>query len=263
MKDEQLSGFRRWFEAYVRSFYGDDARLNAHLDLKHKHTAHVCAEMKHLTKQLGLGANERRLAQVIALFHDVGRFEQVARYGTFMDARSENHALLGLRVLRENRILDQVAPTERRIIETAIEVHGAKQLPADLPEDCVMYTRLIRDADKLDIYRVVLTSYREYRARPEGFVLDIPFPDDDSFTPAVLQGVLDGRHIDYTELRTMNDVKLMQLGWIYDINFVPSLERLVVRGHLDELFSLLGDGEQFASLKDRVREHIRQALGRT
>ncbi len=259
MRPGQLDQFYTWFRDYVGSFSSDNARVQAHLKLKENHTYRVCAEMRYLIQSLALPDSDARIAETIALFHDVGRFEQFCTYQTFMDARSENHCLLALRILREHKVLDVLDNTERRIIETAIEFHGARDLP-EVPADTELFAKLIRDADKIDIFDVVIRNYKEYKLRPEGFLLEVALPDTPGCSPELVQAVLDRRAIDYRELKTIDDVKLMQLGWVFDINFPASLVRIRERGYLDELIGMLPDTPQIVRVTDMVVNYVEAAI---
>lgn len=259
MRQEQLDSLYRWFQSYVGSFSSDNPRIQAHLKLKQQHTYRVCAEMRHLVQSLALPDRDARIAEVIALLHDTGRFEQFLRYQTFMDSRSENHCLLGLRVLAEHKVLRDLDESERRIIEKSIEVHGAIALP-DLPEDTVLFARLIRDADKIDIFHIVIKNYKEYLSNPEGFVLEVAFPNTPGCSPEVAAAVLARQPIDYRQLKTIDDVKLMQLGWVFDINFAATLLRIRDRGYLDELIRLLPDTPEMAHLSGFVMDYVEQAI---
>jgi hypothetical protein len=259
MRQEQLDSLYRWFQGYVGGFSSDNARVQAHLKLKQQHTYRVCAEMRHLVQSLALPDRDARIAEAIALLHDTGRFEQFVRYQTFLDARSENHCLLGLRILTEQKVLDALDENERRIIEKAIEFHGAMELP-DLPADTLLFARLIRDADKIDIFDVIIRNYKEYLTKPEGFVLEVAFLDTPGCSPKVAQAVLARRPIDYRDLTTIDDAKLMQLGWVFDINFTAALVRIRDRGYLDELVHLLPDTPEMARLTGSVMDYVQQAI---
>ena len=87
MEQEQLKKFRAWFDGYTAGFYGDDEHVNANLKLKEQHSRRTCKQMLYLAKELSLADNQRRLAEVIALLHDIGRFEQFVKYGTYNDTR--------------------------------------------------------------------------------------------------------------------------------------------------------------------------------
>ena len=97
---------------------------------------------------------------------------------------------------------------ERQIIETAIRYHGEKELPNNLAGDTLLLSKMIRDADKLDIINVVIKAYIQQRDDPDNFKLEIELPDEPRFTPEVLDAILSGGRIDYKSLRTMNDMKL-------------------------------------------------------
>jgi len=70
VEQEQLEKFRVWFDDYVAGFYGDSEFINANLKLKEEHSRRTCEEMLSLAQELGLGDNQKRIAEVIALFHD-------------------------------------------------------------------------------------------------------------------------------------------------------------------------------------------------
>jgi len=256
VEQEQLKKFRRWFDDYVAGFYGDDDFLNANLKLKEHHSRRVCQEMLYLANQVNLTDNQRRMAEVISLFHDIGRFEQFTKYRTYNDFRSVDHCLLGLEVLREAKVLDAVAGEERELIEKAIEYHGRKDLPADLDGQCLLFSKLIRDADKLDVLYVVTQYYRQYRDNPGNFLLEVEFPDNPAYSAEVIEAILRGELIDYTRLRTLNDVKLLQLGWVYDINFTATLKRVKRRKFLKKLLDFLPATTDINKVKEKIFAYV-------
>lgn len=256
MQQNQLNKFRAWFDDYVAGFYGDDEFINANLKLKEEHTRRTCKEMLYLAKELGLSDEQMRLAEVIALFHDIGRFEQFVRYGTYVDGRSVNHCLLGLEVLRQTRALDEVDGPRRQLIEKAIEYHGSKELPPDLNGDCFMMSKLIRDADKIDSLYVMTDCYRKYVDNPHDYKLEIEFPDEPGYSREVLDELLAGRRIDYGQLRTLNDMKLCLLGWVYDVNFAPTLKRIKQLRLLEMLVDFLPKTEDIKRVRQKIFDYV-------
>jgi putative nucleotidyltransferase with HDIG domain len=256
MEQGELKKFRVWFDDYVAGFYGDDDFLNANLKLKEHHSRRVCQEMLYLANQVNLTDNQRRMAEVIALFHDIGRFEQFTKYRTYNDFRSVDHCLLGLEVLREAKVIDAVAGEERELIEKAIEYHGHKALPTDLNGECLLFSKLIRDADKLDVLYVVTQYYRQYKDNPGNFLLEVEFPDNPAYSAEVIEAILRGELIDYTRLRTLNDVKLLQLGWVYDINFTATLKRVKRRKFLKKLLDFLPATTDINKVKEKIFAYV-------
>jgi putative nucleotidyltransferase with HDIG domain len=256
MEQKQLEKLRRWFDNYVDGFYGDDDFVNLHLKLKEEHSRRVCREMSFLADELGLSENQKRIAETIALFHDIGRFKQFVTYRTYSDVKSVNHCLLGLEALREQKVLDDMERNERELINKAIEYHGLKKLPDDLNGECLLLSKMIRDADKLDIFYLAIEYYKHYKEKKEKFLLELEFPNEPGYSQNVIETVLTGKNIDYAQLRTLNDWKLMQLGWVYDVNFQPTLKRIKHRRFLETLISSLPQTEDIKKVKEKICKYV-------
>jgi len=260
MKKQDLEQLKAWFSDHVAGFYGDDKFVNDHIKLKEVHTDGVCAEMNELTEKLGLDENDRLIAETIALLHDVGRFTQFKIYNTYSDAKSGDHAQFSLDIIRQNDLLDKLPTDEQRIIKTAIKLHSQKNIPTDLDAAIVPFAKLIRDADKLDIYPLLLEYYKLYVANPDEFPLELEMPDEPYYCPEIYDSVLNGRLVDYTKLKTLNDVKILKIGWVHDINFTPALEKIRANGYIDELFELLADDDNMKKLRTVIFKYMDERI---
>jgi len=256
MEQQQLEKYREWFDDYVAGFYGDDAYVNANLKLKEDHSRRTCNEMRYLAEELSLSDSQRRIAELIALLHDIGRFRQFVKYGTYNDTRSEDHCLLSLKVLRETKVLDGIEKEEKQLIEKAIEYHGQKQLLADLEGECLLFSQLIRDADKLDVFYVVVEGCKQYRENPDEFNLEVEFEDVPQYSKRIVEDILRGQLVDYSRLRTLNDMKLLQLGWVYDVNFTATLKRIRQRRFLEHIIDFLPRTEDIERVKAKIFEYV-------
>ena len=118
---ELLHEMHRWMNDYMRSFRTDDPEVMRGIRLKEIHTGYVTTNARALAKYLGCNAHDTALAEIIGLFHDVGRFRQYAIYQTFNDAASEDHAELGLKVLAEEvDFLERLTPADADIVRFAL-----------------------------------------------------------------------------------------------------------------------------------------------
>ncbi len=262
MDPRQIEKFKIWFDDYVSPFYGDDEYVNANLKLKEEHSKRVCDEIQYLARELGLDQNQGRIAEVIALLHDIGRFEQFLKYRTYCDPKSVNHCLLGLDVLHRTKVLEPVEKEEKQLIEKAIEYHGLRELPAGLDGRLLLSSKLLRDADKLDIFYLVTESYRQYRDDPAAFGLEMELPDKPGYSGQIIQEILAGRRVDYNMLRTWNDMKLLQLGWVYDVNFAPTLKRIKQRRYLEAVIDFLPKTKDIEKVREKIFEYVDSRIGR-
>lgn len=262
MQQEQLDRFRQWFGEFVARFYGTDEYVNVHIRLKEEHTQRTCEEITHLVQALALDDDQRRVAELIGLFHDVGRFPQFAKYRTYSDRKSTDHGWLGAETLRQEGVLSVLSAQERQWVETAIEHHGRKCLPAGLTGQTLLFAQLIRDADKLDIFRVITDLYSRYRQDPQRFTFEIELPDEPTISDEVFDAVLSGRLVDHASLKTLSDMTLCQIGWVYDLNFDVSVAELRRRGFLDRMFSYLPDNDRIQTVRRRIFAYVAERESR-
>lgn len=242
MRESDFERLREWFSAYCRQFYSSVAEDDRNIALKEEHTSRVCANMEVITRSLGLDEEDRLLAACVALLHDVGRFEQYRRFRTFRDRDSVNHAAFGAQLLADAGALSFLPAGERRLIGRAVTLHNVFALPAGLDERLTLLVRLIRDADKLDIWRVFVEFFalpEEERASAAG----LGFPDLPTCSPAVLDALREGRMVDLSLVATLNDFKLLQLSWVYDLNFPATCLLACERGYLRQLAANLPQDE--------------------
>jgi hypothetical protein len=242
MKAADFARLQEWFATYCQPFYSGIAADDRNIALKEEHTSRVCANMEVMAHSLGLDDNDRYLAASVALFHDVGRFEQYRRYRTFKDSDSVNHAAFGAQVLADTGALRALPGDERRLIGQAVTLHNVFNLPAALDERLALFVRLIRDADKLDIWRVFIEYYAQSEEERASAVT-LGFPDLPSSSSAILAAVSGGRMANLSQVVTLNDFKLLQLSWVYDLNFPVSFALAHERGYLRQLAANLPQDE--------------------
>lgn len=142
------------FEAYADKY--DTENIN--IRLKIDHTYRVAEFCERISKSLTDNATDIELAWLLGLLHDIGRFEQLKRYDTFVDKDSIDHAELGANILFYDGLINNFINEDRmpfNLIETAIRLHNKLVVPDDLDERTLFFTNILRDADKCDIFRVI------------------------------------------------------------------------------------------------------------
>ncbi|MDQ7092341.1 HD domain-containing protein [Desulfosporosinus sp. PR] len=250
MNLSQIDYLDTWLEDYSRSFLSGDTQVDTNIQFKIDHTYRVWDNSLDLAAFLNLNANNTRIAEAIGLLHDVGRFEQFTRYGTYRDDISEDHAELGLQVLADNRILDGLVDVEKNIIESAIKYHNKYALPQEISGDCLMFCKLIRDADKLDIFEQLANETAE------------GVPDKAECSREVAEVILAGKVVPFTMLRTSSDFKLMRMSWVLDVNYDLTLEKIVKLRFMEQTISKLelkGDIRKvYSYLKNYIEERLRE-----
>jgi hypothetical protein len=259
MKQKDLTYLKKWFADYVAGFYTDDTVYNRAIRLKEKHTEHVCRNMILLGNALDLSDQDMMLAETMGLFHDIGRFKQYAVYGTFKDIESENHALLGLRELAAHDVLAGCTGAEKKCIAKAIAYHNALEIPAGENGQTLLFTRLLRDADKLDIWRVFIEYYKTRDKQPNS-VVEFGLPDDPSFSPKVVAALNEDRFVRMQDLRTSNDFKLLLISWVFDLNFDYSIQLVKDRNYIKKIEATLPSSKQISTAIKHAYDYVERRL---
>lgn len=257
MTKADLEFFKQWFSDFCRSFYTDDADDQKNISLKERHTFRVCEVMLQMAEGLSLGDNETLLAEAVALFHDVGRFPQYAKYRTFRDGVSVNHGLLGAETLVKNNVLRSLSDNERDLIIESVRFHNAFSVPKKEREDINMFIKLIRDADKLDIWRVFL-DYFKGPAEDRASAITLGLKDTPEYSQEVLGHIFRKEIAPHSEVKTVNDFRLLQLSWVFDVNFRPSFRILSERNCIADLASYLPQTDDIRRAVTLVKEFVRQ-----
>ena len=243
---EVLARNEAWMRDYMKSYYNEDDEIQKAMLMKEAHTARVHNIARELAVHLGLSEEDVALAEIMGLLHDVGRFRQFTVYRTFKDHLSEDHASAGLKLMEEHRLLDGLLPWEASLVRFAVLWHNKKAIgPA--PDACHLgFAKLLRDADKLDIYHVL-----------EPF---LPSEDGSGVSPNFIEKFVEGVQCDYTMVGTEDDKKLVRLMWVYDVYFAWTLRRIEERGYIEKLIRCLPKGEKVELGVARLRGYVRNKL---
>lgn len=223
---------KRRYEAYVDT-YRIDGVLPPMMVLKRAHTAQVVANARLIAAGEAFDARVARVCEAAALLHDTGRYEQLRRYDTFRDSDSVDHAVFSHDIVVEKGWLDACEPEARSAILDAVLFHNRRDLPDGLDPLTWTAAQTVRDADKLDIFRVL-----EHQIETTDWRTDCKafwnLPTTARPNPAVVDAIRARRPVDYQNIRSLADFVLIQVGWMsYGLAYGTSRRLCAERGHLE------------------------------
>jgi hypothetical protein len=260
MKRNELEHLKEWFANYCRQFYGDNAEDNRNYALKEEHTRRVCVNIDFLATSLELAEHDRLTAEAVALFHDAGRFEQYRRYKTFRDSDSVNHAALGVKVLADERLLANLPQAERRTVFRAVFFHNAFRLPDTIDERERVFVRMIRDADKLDIWEI-FAEYSELPEEQRASAMGLGLPALPKCSAEVVACLRRQEMVRLSMLKSLNDFMLLQLSWMFDLNFPAAFRLALERDVVGRLTARLPQDADVSGALQLVRDYMERRAG--
>ena len=220
------------YDAYVDTFRMADGRLPELMQLKRTHTAFVVRNAEAIADGEGFSSEERSASVAAALLHDTGRYEQLRRYNTFRDSDSVDHAVFSHDIVREKGWLGSESPAFASAVLAAVLYHNRRDLPDGMDALTEVASHTVRDADKLDIFRVLedQVEHTDWRSDSRAFWnLSISAPPN----PDVVSCIENGRPVDYQSIRSLADFVLIQVGWmVSELHFATTRRTCAERGHL-------------------------------
>lgn len=259
MTSDQQQVLAAWFEAFVKSLRDGNPKHNALIDLKLTHSHHVSDDARDIAAESDWPEDNIRTAEALGLLHDCGRFRQIVEFRTFEDRRSFDHGEAGARLLGKTGMPDNLTPHDRDALIEGVRWHNKRTIPDTVSPAILPFISLIRDADKLDILRVIGTvvENRSFDEHPEiTLTVDIDGPPG--------QDALDdiGRRetVAYDHVHSLADFALTELSWMYDIRFAGTYRRIFSRGHFERILSPLPDTPEIACIVADVQKHVEHRL---
>lgn len=205
-------------------------------NLKVVHTYHVVGNATLLAKKLHLNKEDQQLAELIALLHDIGRFEELKQLKKF-DSLNFNHAEHGVKMLFDNKWIREFIEDSSydKIIKEAIQNHNKFQIEENLDSRSLLHAKIIRDADKLDNFRVKIEEPIE-----EIFPTVVNSEEDmenATISNKIYNTIKEKRCIDIKDRKTPLDYWVCVTAFIFDLNFKESLEIVKEKDYINQLLN--------------------------
>lgn len=251
---------KKEFEKYLDGY----DRNNDKVRLKIIHTYGVVHDMEEICRRMNLSPEDTELARIIALLHDIGRFEQLKRFDSF-EPTTMDHAAYGVQVLFDEGMIRRFVPenTWDDIIRTAIGQHSDFRLEGIDDPRTLLHARLIRDADKLDNCRVKLQDDLLVFMGASGEEIGAQ-----DITPVVYDTVLKNQCIYSPDRVTRIDYWISYVAYFCDIYFRASLDIIEENDYLDKIidripYSNPDTREQMEQIRTHLAEFIHTSPGYT
>ena len=206
---------------------------NGSIQLKIRHTYEVVKKSEYIAKGLNLDKENIELAKVIALLHDIGRFEQIKEFSDFSDKKIE-HAEFGVKVLFEDNLITKFIEDRKydNIISKAIYNHNKFKIEDNLNDIELLHSKIIRDSDKIDNFRV-----KQYDKLEDMFpkIYNKETINYENISQKVYDDFMKHKCIKLEDRKTIIDYWVCVIAFIFDLNFDISLKYVKEKDYIDIL----------------------------
>ena len=250
---------RAAFDSYADSFRSEDGSLPEAMQCKYDHTADVIRYAAMIAESSSFSPEDAELAALCALFHDIARFEQVKRFGTYNDRLSGfDHGYEAVRILLERGFVKNMDPAKRVVLLAAVEFHNKKEIPSGIcGEYTLKFVRLVRDADKLAILELVLRYLKGELVIHDDSLIALSKNESDKVNPEIISRIRSGENCSYGLIRGMNDFLTCLFAWVGDLNYPCSARELLKRGTYSEIRTFLPKDSVFDEILNLATEKLK------
>ncbi len=236
------------FSGFLKDYDLSDSKTR----LKVVHTERTVLLSEMIATRLNLRNDDVEIAKLIALLHDIGRFDQLKIFNSFTDSGAYDHADLGAKLLSETPLLRRFIAEDSydSIIITAIRNHNKYMIEEGLNEKESLHARIIRDADKLDNFRVKAVEA----------VTDIADITEDGLrhgdvSDKVFEALMSHRQVLNSDRKTDIDFWVSIIAFVFDLYFSCSYDYV----HKNECIDILVDSIDYQNENTRIKmERIRK-----
>ena len=249
---------KKEFKKYVEKYDINNQKIK----LKIAHIERTSRIARKMAESLGLPEEDVELAELIGLLHDIGRFEQVKRYGTFVDQLSENHAKIGVDILFKDGLIRNFIEDHKydRIIEIAIMNHNRnkKQITKDIGDKEKLHIKLIRDSDKTDILYIL--TFEDEKSVWESDSLE-----NEKFTDEIYREFVEEHSIIYKNRKTHADLLICHFAYAFDFNFNYGLKCVLDNKYYEKLYKRFKfkdeeTNDRFKEIYNITNKYIKERL---
>lgn len=266
------------FAEYVRNYDPSDEKIKLKID----HTYRVAGLCQRIAESLGLSEPDVDIAWLLGMLHDIGRFEQIRRFGTFNDAQSVDHAEFGADLLfkeglirkfaegyyeecelaePENQEDEQIIKNNEHhnkdtgLLEMEIRQHNKYRVKEDLTERQRMFCDILRDADKVDIFKVNADI-------PMEIIYDVTTEElkNGIITKEVLESFYKKETVLKSVRRSAVDHIVGHISLLFELVYKESYRQAKEQGYVYKLLDFKSDVPEVNAEFDDMRKYVDEFL---
>ena len=216
------------FMNYIDSIPLSQTQTDILNTIKLSHTSRVVTLSETLAASVSADID---CAKIIALLHDIGRWEQMRLHSELSDLASD-HGEIGAEVVIQTDMLNGIAESKKSIILTAIREHNKKYTHIH-DKQTQIFVDIIRDADKIDNFFVEVKNYGNDAKSMKKI---LPYSDEHRLSPRIYDCIMNHRLADSADRETLVDFKFFKLAWCFDLKIKKSFEIIRENGYIRDIF---------------------------
>lgn len=247
-----IENAKKEFELFVQQYDLEYPKMQRKL----RHSYRVMENAGKIAESLNLCEDEIEIAKLIGLLHDIGHFETIKIKDILKESTKIDHGDFGIEILQKENYIRKFIEEDKydNIILKAIKNHNKFKTEDGLSERELLFSKIIRDADKLDIF---YEGAEIFWTNPD----EIEEVNNSEISDSLLKLFMDYCIIDRTKIVTKADGILNFISFIFDINYKYDFEVLKKENYINRMLDkFIFKNEITASKMKEVRKIVNEYI---
>jgi len=254
---ELISAMQLEFKEFLTPFnyppFDEDPIVQKTLE----HINQVVENSRILAGSLDLSDTEKAVAEMNAQFHDIGRLWLLVPGNS--EIKDADHSQLSIEYLKSSEAFKKVDDQTQNIVKQVIKYHNKPELPLKENDTILFYLKLLRDADKLDVWRGT-TEYIIRKSGKPNMAQELSLSEKAVVTPSFCKIIIDGGIPNKNDLVTFNDFIIFQMSWIFDLHFKKSFQIVNQKQYIRHLYDSLPKNDNVIEIYRMLRIYIENKI---
>lgn len=257
--------YKNYFKEYALKYINmcekkEDKTL---VEFKLAHTYRVRDNIVKIANSCNLSKHDKNIAELIGLFHDIGRFKQYIEYKSYNDSATVNHAIFSANIIKDENVIKDVSDEDFEVIYKAIYYHNVykvDKIEEKLTDRQIYFLNMIRDADRLDIYysmaRIVPKMTREER-----YIWYNEREDTEEVSDLIYEQIFNNISPSMKECKTIVDSQFARMSWVFeDMSFREALNIILDEKYFESIHEDMIKSNRAEKMYEYIMEYLKGML---
>lgn len=257
--------YKNYFKDYALKYINmcekeEDKKL---VEYKLAHTYRVRDNIVRISNSLNLSEHDRKIAELIGLFHDIGRFKQYIEYKSYDDKKTVNHAIFSANIIKDDNVIKDISKEDFDVIYKAIYYHNVykvDKIEEKLTDKEIYFLNMIRDADRLDIY-MGMARLVPKMSKEERYIWYNEREDSGEISDLIYNEVLANISPDMKDCKTVVESQFARMSWIFeDFTFREALSIIIEEKYFEYIYRDMIKSDKANRMYDYIMDYLKETL---
>ena len=171
-----------------------------------------------------------------------------------------NHAVFSAQIIKENQILqEEIEEEDKKVIYQAVFYHNVykiEEIEEELSERSIYFLKMIRDADRLDIYKSMAEVVPKLSPK-ERYIWYNERTDENQISDLIYHQILENDSPSMKDCKTIVESQFARISWVFrDTSFKESIVIILNEKYFEKIHEDMKHSERSEEMYEHVMKYL-------